>query len=360
MRRQVLGVGAGALMAGLILGTWLTRHPASPQFTRPASPYGLTASQESRIAHYFWDAAHHHNFEVSAAQLHQWIVAGKPVMLLDVRQPRGSQGFDAGHIAGAHNIPLQWMGAELRATRAATLAEPFSSPTRGAYRAPVSVFPLPRHIPIVVMCYDGNGGEMAPVLLRLLGFRAYGLKDGVSLWNTALNVWPNRAAAPAVAAWPVVRGAGPSARGHTAGPYQLGASGTQAVAPFFARANHRYPVGEAFPWTIDPAALAAELSAPHPPQVIDVRSHAAYLRGHIPGSRNIPFPALGANLWQINPAKPVVLVSGMLQRAAQANAILRLMGYHSYVLKQGLADWNVTAVRIPHPQHYPIMGRLQK
>ncbi|AEJ40608.1 Rhodanese domain protein [Sulfobacillus acidophilus TPY] len=351
-----LGVGGALfLLVGGVAAVlwWLTR---SPGYGLPPNPYGLTASQEARVIRYFADAAHHQNYQISVTTLHQWLVDKRPVLMIDVRQPYGQMGYQSGHIPGAVNIPLQWMGEELEATRRYTRTLPFVTDAGTTRMDRITFFPLPRREPIVVMCYDGNGGEMTPVLLRLLGYSAYGLKDGVALWNPALNVWPARGTTGAGGDLPLATGASPVALKPAAtGPDILGPALASRVSPFFTRLNHPYPAGYAFPWTILPGALYAALAAPHPPQVIDLRSPKAFQAGHIAGSVNIPFALLGGNLNRLNPHEPVVLVSQSLQSAAQANAVLRLLGYRSYVLKQGLASWNHQENHIPPPHHYPIV-----
>lgn len=52
--------------------------------------------------------------------------------------------------------------------------------------------------------------------------------------------------------------------------------------------------------------LQAELSAAHPPTVIDVRGHDDYAAGHIPGALPIPGDALSTRLSEIPRHRPVV------------------------------------------------------
>ncbi len=354
MRRWISRGAAALAMGGLFAGIW---HLAHHRYALPHSPYHLSPVEEARLTHYFPDAARHGNYEVTAETLKRWMEAGTPLVLIDVRQPGGAKGFRSGHIEGALNIPLQWMGRELTAHHPYTERLAFASQSEGHYEATIQFFPLPRHERIVVMCYDGNGGQMTPALLRTLGYDAYGLKDGVALWNDKLNVWPRWADAAAAVNWPVAAGdqGAFSLQKPTAGDDRLGLSAARRVAAFFRQARHPYPTGYAYPWTIEPDALAADLASPHPPQVIDLRSPEAFRRSHIPHSINIPFQDLGANLNRINPAERVVLVSQSLQRAAQANAIMRLMGYRSDVLKQGLADWNRSLDTVPHSHEYPVV-----
>lgn len=350
MRWTIIGV----LTVVMIGGVFRYRYREAP-YSWPSSPFHLNVEERARLMNYFGAAAHHQDYQVTAATLKSWLQSGKKLVMIDVRQPEGIKGFAFGHIRGAHNIPLQWMGQELITRAPYQQSLPFTRATEGTYRVPVHFFPLPKNKPIVVMCYDGNGGEMTPVVLRLLGYQAYGLRYGVASWNRALNVWPRHGRTGTNLNLPLVTTLySESLRASVTGRDSLGVARSAQLAPFYRALNRSYPVGYAFPWTILPAALYADTASPHPLQVIDLRSPDAYRRGHIMGSINIPFAQLGSNLRRVDPRGQVVLVSQSLQTAAQANAILRLIGYHSYVLKQGLASWNPQENVVPSPHHYAI------
>lgn len=329
----------------LVGGVWYWQalpHGSTP----PVSPYGIVPNA---ITAYFGDAVRHQDYEISATTLHTWLKAGKPIVLVDLRQPLGPMGYEKGHIAGAHNIPLQWFGTELTATHRFTRVVPVDT---GSMR--IHFFPLPRHRPLVIMCYDGNGGEMTPAILRLLGYQAYGLRDGVSSWNAKLNVWPDPSTVeslPLTAGSRTPRGLQPA----LSGPDRLGPTWARRIQPFWQRLSRVYPKGYSRPWTVDAPALWALLMGPQPPEVIDLRSPTQFAAGHITHSLNIPFAQLGSNLARVSSTREVVLVSQTLQKAATANAILRLLGYHSYVLKKGLVTWNRGLGSIAPPRHYWIV-----
>ncbi len=348
VRRYGLALAALVLVILMGGGLWWYKH-VQPVATRlPPSPYGLTVAEQQTVLNYFTAAAAQGDFEVAASTLHQWLLDKKPVLLIDVRQPYGPDGFDQGHIPGAVNIPLQLFGQELLAAAGKT-AEGGQGQT-----APAKFFPLPRNEPIVVMCYDGDGGEMTPALLRLLGYHAFGLRWGVAGWNQVLDVWPSPAF---VAPLPVARGVSTLRLASApSGPYQLGSAFAPALAVFYNSLNRVYPPGYGRPWTISAAQLYAELRAPDPPVVVDLRSPSAYAAGHIPGSLNIPFQDLGGNLNALpGVSRQIVLVSATLQASAQACAILRILGYRAYVLKQGLATWNPQFPPPANLSHYPLV-----
>ena len=351
----------GPALAALVLvmlvggGLWWYKNAQPVATTLPPSPYGLTVAEQQTVLNYFTAASAQGGFEVTASTLHQWLLDKKPVLLIDVRQPYGPAGYNHGHIAGAVNIPLQAFGQELLATHTYTAAIKTYGGGLGQIKAaPIRFFPLPKNEPIVVMCYDGDGGEMTPALMRLLGYQAYGLRWGVAGWNQILDVWPNPAF---VAPLPVVRGASTLRLAPApSGPYQLGPSLAPALATFYQNLNRIYPPGYGRPYTIVAEQLYSELAAPNPPLVVDLRSPSAYAAGHIPGSLNIPFKDLGGNLNKLpGGSRQIVLVSATLQASAQACAILRILGYRAYVLKQGLATWNPEFAAPANLPHYPLV-----
>lgn len=345
---------AGVALALVVVSVWTVRRfwGSGSDYRLPKNPYGLSSAQQKKLLNFFGVAAGRGDYQISALTLHRWLAPGRPVLLLDVRQPLGTKGYAAGYLPGAVNIPLQWFGLELTTDRSYSKQISFQT-SLGTKTVAIKFFPLPKRERIVVMCYDGNGGEMTPVLLRLLGYRAYGLRYGVSSWNPALNVWP---APGSYSNLPLTSSPQKTVlQAPMTGSYQLPANLKDSLSAFFSRLNHPYETGYAFPWTITPSALYADINGPNPPQVVDVRSPAHYAQEHIPGSLNIPYPMLGSNIRRLNPAKPIVLVSNYLQKAAEANAILRLMGYHSYVLKKGLVRWNASVAPQIAPMQYPLV-----
>lgn len=338
----------GLAIVFAVAAFWLLGRNLRKVGVLPQSSYGIAATKPIR---YFGDAAMHRDYQITAETLHQWLALGTPITMIDVRQPSGTEGFNFGHIPGAHNIPLQWFGTELMATHSYTKVVAVD----GGVTAPVHFFPLPRHTPIVVMCYDGDGGEMTPAILRLLGYQAYGLTDGVSSWNPLLNVWPPPSQ---VTNLPLTQGAAnsPHLNAPVTGNDVLGFTWASKVRNYWTNLNRTYPIGYSRPWTISPQALLAALSGRNPPQVIDLRSRSHFAQGHIAGSVNIPFADLGANLSLLSPTRQVVLVSRTLQDSAQACAVLRLLGYHAYVLQRGIVTWSSMLGTIPAPHHYPVVA----
>ncbi len=160
-----------------------------------------------------------------------------PPIIIDVRQPLGLDGYASGHIAGSHNIPLQYMGQELLARKPHTIK--MVSPSGSSY---IHLFPLPLNRPIVILCYDGNGGEMSPAVLRLLGYQAYSLRWGISAWNSTLDAWPKPSE---VAPLPLATTADSQTLSTTpaVGNYTVPRSLKDKFATLWANMNKKYPTG---------------------------------------------------------------------------------------------------------------------
>lgn len=88
---------------------------------------------------------------------------------------------------------------------------------------------------------------------------------------------------------------------------------------------------------IDAAELAALLREGDPPTIVDVRSRRAFERGHIPGSRNVPFPELTTRVDELEGADRIVTVCPHGISSRQAAALIE-----SYA---GTADARVENLR---------------
>ena len=95
--------------------------------------------------------------QITATELHRRLQAEDPMILLDVRFP---DEFAAGHIAGAHLLPLP------------ALAQGSSQ--------------LPQDQPVVCICRSGNRSQVACEQLARLGFEnLVNLHGGMIAWTQA-------------------------------------------------------------------------------------------------------------------------------------------------------------------------------
>src|SRR6056297_2344666 len=79
--------------------------------------------------------------------------------------------------------------------------------------------------------------------------------------------------------------------------------------------------------------------------IVDIRSPAAYRRGHIPGSENVPFPSLVDSVERFDDAERVVTVCPKGQSSVQAaRLIASYEGFDGRVesFEPGLTGWEGT------------------
>ena len=94
----------------------------------------------------------------------EYIVEHNPkhYFLLDVREHVAF--VKMGHIAGAHNIPLQFLFT------------------------PKYLKMLPKHRTIISICYVGQWESMAAALLKTMGYNVKILRFGMSSWNPKIDL----------------------------------------------------------------------------------------------------------------------------------------------------------------------------
>lgn len=75
-------------------------------------------------------------------------------------------------------------------------------------------------------------------------------------------------------------------------------------------------------------------------QIIDLRSKTSYQKGHIPGSKNVPFEFLiiEPSIY-LDKKKKYVLVCEYGIKSQKTSTILNNMGYHTYSLAGGIKKW---------------------
>jgi len=97
---------------------------------------------------------------------------------------------------------------------------------------------------------------------------------------------------------------------------------------------------------IAPAALAAELAAPNPPLVIDVRGPKEYQSARIPGSLNIPLNHLEERVAELPRNRKIIVQCAGGYRSSIASSILQRHAFDNLAeLTGGLAAWQ--AAKLP-------------
>ena len=92
--------------------------------------------------------------------------------------------------------------------------------------------------------------------------------------------------------------------------------------------------------------LAARLSAQPPLQIVDVRSHFEFARGHIRGAVNVPIGAFRRRLdgLKLDRSRPVVAICLTGHRSIPAVRLLRQRGYDAFQLAGGMIAWRAAGL----------------
>ena len=88
-----------------------------------------------------------------------------------------------------------------------------------------------------------------------------------------------------------------------------------------------------------------------PVQLIDVRSRAEWLKGHLPGAVSLPLLELGSNKLAIDPSKPSLMYCHEGFRAMTAASILlRETGGNIGILVDGIEGWMASGFPLEMPR----------
>ncbi len=93
---------------------------------------------------------------------------------------------------------------------------------------------------------------------------------------------------------------------------------------------------------LDPGELARRLEADEPIQLLDVRTHGEWRRGHIPGAVNLPITGLADHLDELGLVEdaPVVAICLSAHRSIPAVRLLRRRGFEDVrQLRGGMLAW---------------------
>ena len=93
---------------------------------------------------------------------------------------------------------------------------------------------------------------------------------------------------------------------------------------------------------IAPLELHRRMAAGDFLQILDVRSHLEYRRGHLSGARNAPIPTLHSALLglDLDPRRPVIAICLSAHRSIPAVRLLRERGFaEAAQLQGGMIAW---------------------
>lgn len=101
---------------------------------------------------------------------------------------------------------------------------------------------------------------------------------------------------------------------------------------------------------IDVHTLAARLSEPQPPAVVDVREEHEFAAGHVPGARNVPLSQFVDRVQEVLTLPgEVLLVCESGGRSAQVTAWLGQQGYAVTNVAGGTSAWRAHGFPVDHP-----------
>lgn len=190
---------------------------------------------------------------------------------------------------------------------------------------------LPKDEEIVVYCYTGQSASMATAVLAMLGYDVMNLRHGMSSWSSDPDVYVRRYSGAA--------GYETETTPHTGGNYAMPVLNNTT-------SNDDAEIIKAAALTVTPKFISAadlhmKIAEGEEMTIISVRRADAYAAGHIPGAINIAYgPDIVNSLSQINPDAPVYVYCYTGHTAAQATALLQMLGYDAYSVGYGMCGWS--------------------
>ena len=280
------------------------QEPAPTTPTTPQTPVAETSEFEvvkNAVAAYLPDKAGN----MKASDLQMKIAEGDAPYIVSVRK---AEDYAKGHIPGAVNIK-------------------FSELTT-----------LPKDKEILVYCYTGQSASMAATVLGVLDYDVQNLLHGMSSWSTDPAVYKSRFdPATQQGDYTVETTAN---TGSTHGYPELdNTTSSDADEIVLAAAK------TVSPKYITAADLNMKIAEGDDMTILSVRSAEHYAAGHVPGAINFGLGSLADNLDKLDPDSPVYVYCYTGHSAAQATALLNILGYDAYSLKFGMCSWTAdTAV----------------
>jgi rhodanese-related sulfurtransferase len=191
---------------------------------------------------------------------------------------------------------------------------------------------LPMDEEILVYCYTGQSASFAAAVLGVQGYNVTNLLHGMSSWTEDPDVYKKRFdPATSQGDFPV------ETTPNTGGSFALPELENTT-------SNEDDEIVKAAAATVSPKYIAAKdlnikIAEGEEMTIVSVRKAEDYAAGHIPGAINIGLDSLAENLSQINPDAPVYVYCYTGHSAAQATALLQMLGYDASSLTFGMCGW---------------------
>lgn len=192
---------------------------------------------------------------------------------------------------------------------------------------------LPKDEDILVYCYTGQSASFAAATLGVLGYDVQNLLHGMSSWSDDPNVYVSRFD-PATSQGDYDAETTSNTPGTYSYPKLENTTSSDEAAIVLAAAK------TVSPKYITASDLNMKIAEGEDMTILSVRSATDYAAGHIPGAINIGLDALADNLNKLDPDAPVYVYCYTGHSAAQAAAVLQMLGYDAYSLKFGMCSWS--------------------
>jgi len=192
---------------------------------------------------------------------------------------------------------------------------------------------LPMGEEILVYCYTGQTASFAAAVLGILGYDVQNLRNGMSSWSNDPAVYVTRFN-PETDQGSFSTETTVNAGGSYGMPVLDNTTSSNTADIILAAAK------TVSPKYITAADLNMKIAEGEEMTIISIRSAELYAGGHIPGAINIAIGSLVDNLDKLNPDAPVYVYCWTGHSAAQATALLQMLGYDAYSLKFGMCGWS--------------------
>jgi len=270
--------------------------PAPEPEPTPAPAAAEFDITKDAVADYLTHMAQH----VKASDIQMRIAEGDAPYIVSIRS---AENHAAGHIPGATNIAF----GELTT--------------------------LPKDKEILLYCDSGQVAAFGSVVLGVLGYDVENLKHGISGWTSdpsvaTLQFNPEKAQSDFKT----------ETTANNGGTYDYpeidNSTSTDAAAIIAAAA------AKVSPKFILATDLNMKIAEDEDMTIVDIRKAEYYAAGHIPGAINFGISSLVDNLNKLNPEAPVYVYCDTGHWAAEAVALLEMLGYDAYSLKFGICSWS--------------------
>jgi len=272
-----------------------TATPEAPTTAPEAPAVAEFDVVKDAVADYLADKAGN----VKASDLNMRIAEGDAPYIVSLRK---AEDYAKGHIPGAVNVAFGELAT------------------------------LPKDKEILVYCYTGQSASFGAAVLGVLGYDVNNLLHGMSSWSDDADVYVSRFNPEAHQGDNKVETT-PNQGGSYSLPQLDNTASSDPAEIILAAAK------TVSPKYITPADLNMKIAEGEDMTILSVRKPEHYAAGHIPGAINIGLGALMDNLSQINPDAPVYVYCYTGHSAAQATAVLQMLGYDAYSLKFGMCGW---------------------